>query len=195
MGSHKLLLPWNGSTVVECLLTLLLDAGLTSVAILIRGDDLALSHRLREFRRTLSTDQSARLQVLSADVPPAEMRDSVKILLAHLQETESPAATDAWLLIPADSIAIQPETLQRLIAQWRKIPQGVLVPTTAGRRGHPSVFGWALAHEVEQIPTGRGINWLLSRPNITVRELAVDDAAVLSDLDTPEDYDSFRRGR
>ncbi len=195
MGQQKLLLPWDGETVIRRLLTHLLNADIQSVSILVRqGDDLLRKH-LDLYSSELPADQSPRLTAYCADPPPDEMRDSVSILLSHIEHSAAPAPQDAWMLLPADSVALSMGTLEALIREWRRIPRGVLVPTHHGRRGHPALFAWELAGLISRIPQNHGINWLLGGSLTDVRECPVDDEAVLADLNTPEDYRHWRHRR
>lgn len=188
MGQSKLLLPWGGETVVRRLLKQLLDADVQSVSILVRQDDEQLQEHLDEYIAALSEEHSRRFTVYCADPPPSEMRDSVLILLGHIKQASAPSPHDAWMLLPADSVALNPETLETLLHEWRRAPRGVLVPVHSGRRGHPVLIEWELADLVSRIPRTHGINWLLSIKSTDVREFPVGDDAILADLDTPEDY-------
>ncbi len=195
MGQPKLLLPWDGETIIRRLLTHLLDADIQSVSVLVRQDDELLRRHLDEYSAGLSEKRFRRLAIYVADPPPAEMRDSVSILLSHIERSVVPAPQDAWMLLPADSVALNTGTLETLIREWRRSPRGVLVPTHQERRGHPALFAWELAALVSQIPRTHGINWLLCGELTDIREFSVDDDAVLADLDTPEDYRHWRDRR
>lgn len=188
MGSSKLLLPWRGTTVIESLLSLLLDADLAAVAVAVRADDRELRAVLDSFRGLLSAERRSRLHIVVADLPPAAMRNSVELLLNSLHRLESPAVSDAWMLIPADAVAVQPATIEQLCEAWRRDPRGVLIPTYDGERGHPTLFAWELVQELAKIPPDRGVNWLLHQPDVSIHELALADRGVLCDLDTPQDY-------
>ncbi len=194
MGRPKLLLPWGGQTIVRRLLSLLLDADVASVSILVRGDDESLLRHLQEFKNALSSNRASRLHVLTADPAPRDMRESVAELLTQVGSLAAPVTSDAWMLVPGDLVAIGPVTLNQLIDQWRRNPHGILVPTYLGQRGHPTLFGWKLLPQFERIPAGKGVNHLLSDPAIPVSQVEVEDAAVLADLDTPEDYARWQKG-
>ena len=69
MGTSKLLLPWQDTTVIEHLIGTLTRSEIASVAIVIRPDD----HALREaVRRTSAV-------AIIPDHEPPEMRDSIEI--------------------------------------------------------------------------------------------------------------------
>jgi molybdenum cofactor cytidylyltransferase len=192
MGTSKLLLPWGTSTVIEHLLSRLLEADLASISILIRWDDAALKDRLQAFRAAQSFDRSKRWRVLHAAQPPDEMRDSVAVVMDYVTKVSFAEDADGWMLLPADTVAVSPGTLSNLLEQWQRGGQDILIPTHNGRRGHPALFAWRLASRIDGIPPGHGINWFCSQPEFRIQEFPVDDPAVLADLDTPEDYDRWR---
>ena len=122
------------------------------------------------------------------------MRSSVEHALAELGRRESPSADDGWMLVPADHPVLSAVVLDTLIEHWNRRQCLIMVPTFDGRRGHPTFFRWKLADEVAALPPGRGLNELLKgRHQQEVCELPVDDRAVLTDLDTPADYEALRK--
>lgn len=188
MGRSKPLLPWGGTTVISQLLHQLLETAVDSIWVLVRGDDESLQRHLGQLQRELPVEQLPKLHIVTVDRPPAEMRDSVSLLLDHVRQAAAPELHDAWMLVPADSVALPSATLSAVIQEWRRHPEGVLVPVYQGKRGHPTLFRWELADQLEQIPRNRGVNWLLEAPTANTREFPVVDEAILADLDTPDDY-------
>lgn len=180
MGRHKLLLPLGSRTVIRALLDAL-EGVVEQTFVLIRDDDAELANELAG---------TAAVVVTARNEPP-EMRDSVERLLEEVHKTAGPAEADAWLLIPADHPVVNRETLMVLLRERESRPEAIHVPQYHDHRGHPTLFPWALAAEVPTLPPGKGINELLKRPAIAVCAHAVDDPAVLWDLDTPEDYEKL----
>jgi molybdenum cofactor cytidylyltransferase len=127
--------------------------------------------------------------VVRAAVAPPEMKDSVALGLKYVAQTFTPHLADAWLLAPADMPGLKSSTIDRLLAAYlaagtRQL--AIWAPISAGRRGHPVLFPWQLAAEVERLGAHEGIDALVKRN--TVRTIEILDASVLEDLDTPEDY-------
>jgi molybdenum cofactor cytidylyltransferase len=126
------------------------------------------------------------------------MRDSIAFGLLQVALDISKLGEQAdlgapWLLIPADHPVFMAETVKILLEAARHNPGRILVPTHGGRRGHPTVFRWKHALEIDQIPAGEGFNWVLKRNSADVIEVAVASPSVLVDLDTPEDYERLRK--
>ena len=71
--------------------------------------------------------------------------------------------------------------------------QSIVVPALGGRRGHPTLIAWWHVAGVLAHPGGKGINDYLRSQQEQILELPAPSAAVLWDLDTPEDYERWRR--
>jgi molybdenum cofactor cytidylyltransferase len=123
----------------------------------------------------------------------SEMRQTVEFGLRWLEETHHPPRDALWLLVPGDHPCMEPEVIRRLIAASLLDPRGsIFVPVHQGRRGHPTLFRWPHANEVAEIPAGRGLDHLIREQRAVTREVPVESASVLWDLDTPEDYERLQ---
>lgn len=178
MGTSKLLLPWQGTTVIEHLIRTLTRRDITAVAIVIRPDDHALQETVR---RTSAV-------AVVPDHEPPEMRDSIEIGLRAIRQQFTPTDDDGWLLIPADHPLIEPDVLDGLLMRWAQGDYKALLPTIHGRRGHPTLMRWSLAERIERLPRDVGVNTLLRSSPDLVTEWPTDHESVLADLDTSEDY-------
>lgn len=183
MGQPKLLLPLGGETVVARLLSVLDRPEIEERLVVIRPDDEPLAAVLARLPAV----------VLRPQVAPPDMRTSVELALADIRQRHNPDAHDGWLLVPADHPVLEPAVLERMVAEWNGCDASVLVPRCGARRGHPTFFRWRLAGEVPHIPVGQGLNWLVKQHAAEVREVEFDDSSVITDLDTPEDYERLRR--
>jgi molybdenum cofactor cytidylyltransferase len=188
MGAPKLLLNLGGQTVIARVLAALSQAGVAERIVVLHPQDDALR---REVERLGG-------RVLLPPSPPPEMRDSIAFGLRHIAgeiaECGDKADLDSpWLLIPADHPVVLVETVTILLEAARHNPGRILVPTHDGRRGHPTLFCWKHAVEIDQIPEGEGFNWILKLHSADVIEIAVASPSVLVDLDTPEDYERLRK--
>lgn len=183
MGRPKLLLPWQASTVIETVLSAWCASRATRVVVVVRPDDPDLARVCGKFD----------IDLVVADEPPPEMKDSVRLGLDHISACRLPAKEDYWLLAPADVPRLSTASIDRVIACLTdNAPDAPVVPTHQGRRGHPVAFPWRLATVVRDIPAGMGINWLLKgRPIV---ECAAQADAVAADLDTWDDYVSSCEG-
>lgn len=179
MGRHKLLLPLKGRTVIERLLATLDRIEIIDRMVVVRQDD----DTLRE------AAEAAGGTVVQPPVDPPDMRQSVEFGLQQIEDRHAPQPQEAWILVPADHPVLDPTVLEELIDEWNRRSCSILVPTYQGRRGHPTFFRWHLVDEIRnRLPPESGLNRLLSEHASEVCELPLDNPAVITDLDTPEDY-------
>jgi molybdenum cofactor cytidylyltransferase len=76
---------------------------------------------------------------------------------------------------------------------FREKHQRIVVPTHAGRRGHPVLFARAVFDELLTAPNDEGARAVVRKDPTRVLAVPVDDPAVLEDFNTPEDYKQLLR--
>jgi len=116
---------------------------------------------------------------------------SLRAALRALQPLQ-PSAVLAW---PVDLPHVRVTTVERLIETFRRDPAPAVVPTFADRRGHPVLWGAALFEELltSAAATRHGARAVLHAHATELVPVAVDDPAVIDDLNTPEDYERLVR--
>ena len=176
MGREKVLLPFRGSTSLEEILQTLRAAGIHDISVVLRADLPEAAGRARD----------ARARVLVNLDPDGEMAESIRIGLADL----SPSA-EAVFIWPADHPAVDGGTIAALSAVADRA--SVWIPTWNGRRGHPALLGRSLVAEVFALAPGEGLRELWRTRATSVRELAVPDPGVVTNIDTPEQYAAAMR--
>lgn len=98
-----------------------------------------------------------------------------------------PADADGALVLLGDMPRVTPAALNRLIAAFNPVEgRALVVPTFKGKRGNPLLFARRFFAEVQAILGDQGARQLLGEYPELVAEVAMDDDAVLTDVDTPE---------
>lgn len=112
-------------------------------------------------------------------------------MLASIQAGAAAAPDDAeWLLVAlGDQPSLQPSTVRLLLAAAGNGDAGILVPSYGGRRGHPLLIHARYRGEIAELDPAVGLRELLRRHPNAVRHVDVEDDRVLSDMDTPEEYE------
>lgn len=112
-------------------------------------------------------------------------------MLASVQAGAAAAPDDAeWLLVAlGDQPSLQPSTVSLLLAAAEEGDAGIIVPSYAGRRGHPLLIHARYRGEIAKLDPAVGLRELMRRHSDTIRHVVVEDDRVLSDMDTPEDYE------
>ena len=187
MGVPKLLLPWQGRPLIAHTIEAWQAGGVARVIVVPRPTDEPLAQAARD---------AGAIVVLPAVAPP-DMKASVQCALAHLELQEQPTVDDAWLLAPADMPLLSAPIVARLLASHATYPQQILVPTLAGRRGHPVLFPWPMASEVHHLAAFQGVNALFALhrwQEIPCDDLPAPGGDPFADVDTPEQYQTLSRG-
>jgi molybdenum cofactor cytidylyltransferase len=181
MGEPKLLLPWGECTMIERVLSQWRASRVARVVVVVHPAD----DRLAELCR------AAGAAVFQPEIPPPDMKASVRHALAWIAERESPAAQDAWLLAPADMPLVTSSVIDAVIAAHDPHSPSSVVPVAGGRRGHPVLFPWSLAGEVARLAPEEGVSAIVKRHG--VKEVSwANTREILTDIDTPEEYRDSR---
>ena len=101
--------------------------------------------------------------------------------------TALPDKADAVLVCLADMPAVSAAQIGRLIAAFNPVEQrAICVPTYKGKRGNPILWARRFVPEMRKLAGDVGARHLIGENAETVCEVEMGDAAVLTDLDTPE---------
>jgi CTP:molybdopterin cytidylyltransferase MocA len=184
MGRPKLSLPVGGRTVLEHVLHALRLGGVEQILVVVgphvpKLSLIAEANGVHVFRLLEET---------------ADMRATVEAGLSWLEQRFHPRLEDDWLLVPGDHPALDPTVVRQLRdARQQHANRSIFVPTFQGRRGHPTLIGWQHVAGIRNHAEGEGLNTYLRGQSEEVLEVSVASAAVLCDLDTPEEYDRLRQ--
>lgn len=97
------------------------------------------------------------------------------------------ADIDGALIMLADMPRIDSAMLDRLIAAFNPAEgRAICLPTHQGKRGNPVLFARRFFAEMQAVSGDVGARHLLGEYPELVCEVAMDDEAVLTDIDTPE---------
>jgi molybdenum cofactor cytidylyltransferase len=99
-----------------------------------------------------------------------------------------PADVEGVLFTLVDHPAVQPETLDILLAGRGMPAPLVRVPRYQGHRGHPVWFHRHLLREFLDIPEGGAANQIVRSHAAETEFLDVDDAGILADIDDAAAY-------
>ena len=180
MGRPKLLLPWGQSTVIETVLAAWQSSQVDHVVIVVDQENAELASLVANYECEVVRDAA-----------PPDMKASIRCALSEIARRWSPQPHDVWLLAPADFPTLDARWIDALLETHDPANPHPLVPTSEGRRGHPVLFPWPLAAAIDELPDNEGVNRLLV--DHPPREVAIDDASMLAEMNTPEEYDRLRQ--
>ena len=173
MGSQKMLLPYGSTTVIAHIADQLLESAVHEIIVIVghEGDRVAAELSGRA------------VSVVSNPDYTTGMLSSVRCGLRAL-----PAACRTVLVALGDQPGITSALVNALVSAYEKSEKAILVPLYQGRRGHPLLFAKSYRDEIQTHYDDVGLRGLLRAYPDEVLEEKVDTAAVLSDMDYPEDY-------
>lgn len=178
MGVPKLSLPWGNATVIEQVVTILKMSDISPIVLVTGGARTEIQHLL---------DDTGVLFAHNSDYDRTEMLDSLKIGLREL-----PAEVTACLVVLGDQPQIKHETIEKLLNQYRHDKDNIIIPSYQMRRGHPWLVTRKLWQEIEILRAHQTLRDFLHERSGEICYVEVNTNSILTDLDTPEDYQSQR---
>lgn len=183
MGKLKQLLPWPTDKGTTPLVAAAFDSIRESCDPML----VVMGH---ESDKVISVLQGRDYHIVQAD-PDAPMYESIR---AGLQTAERLAPTQSVLVHPADHPEVAKQTIDTIVRHATNHPRLAVSPCYDDRGGHPVLLPPVF---ISTLIDWSGIGGLrqfwADNPELHVR-IPVDDAAVIRDLDTPEDYDAGVNG-
>jgi molybdenum cofactor cytidylyltransferase len=95
----------------------------------------------------------------------------------------------------ADHPMVRAETFAAVVDGYRRLQKPITIARYQGRRGHPVLFSREVLAELAAAPEDQGARAVVSADPARVAYVDVDDAGVLTDLDTPDDLERAGLGR
>lgn len=183
MGRPKLLLPFNGGPLVAGVVNALLGGGVEEIVLVTAPED----EDLRGWARRSGIESA-----VNPD-PERGMLSSILEGIGALGGATELARRGAILLVsPADLPNLQMETVLELLQRMRESGAPIAEPIFRGKRGHPLAIAPRLIPEIETLDLDVGLRQLRNRHEAELLEVPVEDAGVVQDVDTPEEYERLQ---
>jgi len=178
MGQPKMILPWGDRTVIGSVVNTLQTAGVNLIRVVTGGMAELVEDALASYRVTT---------VFNPHYSNGDMLFSIQTGLASL-----PAVIQAALVVLGDQPQIEVKTVSEMIKLYRQEKPPLIVPSYNMRRGHPWLIEKSMWPDIQTLTPPATMRAFFRQHHKVIRYLKVDSASVLSDLDTPEDYEKNR---
>ena len=99
----------------------------------------------------------------------------------------APADAEAFMLLLGDQPFISYEIINRVLNNYKKSNHGIVIPVYCGRRGHPVIFDAKYKEELLAI-SDQGAKAVVNNHLQDIIEVRIDAPEILTDIDTPQDY-------
>lgn len=177
MGRPKALLTCpDGRTFVRTLIDALHAGGVQASVVIGRADDDAL-------RAEVGTAGAAGFVVNRN----ADRGGQLSSLIAGLDAVDGPGVR-AILVVPVDAPLVTSDTIAALIAVFSATAAPIVRARFQSRNGHPVVFSRALFDDLRRANPEVGAKAVLRAHASAIVNVDLADPAVITDVDTPEDY-------
>jgi molybdenum cofactor cytidylyltransferase len=173
MGCQKLLLPFGKTTVIGHVVDELLRSELDAVYVVVGHEGKRISEELSSRSVTIVINPNYKLGMLS----------SVRCGFQAL-----PQQCKRVLVTLGDQPAITSELVNQMLQSSSTTDKGIFVPVYRGKHGHPILFSTRYRDEILTSFDDSGLRGLLQAHPDDIFELTALTPAVLSDIDSPDDY-------
>lgn len=174
MGQPKMLLPWGQLTVIEHVIRTFRGAGIEDILVVTGGT--------RELVEKVIEPYPVQ-KIYNSNYETGEMLSSLQLGLRALSDQ-----VRATLIGLGDQPQVQERTVRLVCEAYRESQSSLVVPSFQMRRGHPWLVATPLWNEVLKLEPPESPRDFLNRHATDIHYVEVDTSSVLTDLDTPEDY-------
>lgn len=93
-----------------------------------------------------------------------------------------------YLIFLGDQPRLSRALIEQVLQARKQVREGIIIPTANGKRGHPVLICNAYRTEILGLPPDVGLNLVTRGHPEDTCELPVAEKAILTDMDTPADY-------
>lgn len=172
MGRLKQLLLLGSKPVVRHCVDSLLAAGISDIVVVCGVGREKYAEALAGSGADIVCNEQAGTQ----------MADSVRLGLRHLEIKKD---ITGILVLPADHPMVNPSTCRKLMLLHHQLPEKIIIPRHEGRRGHPTLFPRAIAHDIF---AKNSLREIVREDEGRVALTEVQDEGVVLDMDTEDVY-------
>ncbi len=171
MGQLKQLLPLGGRAAIEWIAEVV-GRRLDEVVVV-------LGHRAAEIAPVLAAYPVR--WVINADYQTG-MLSSMQCGVRAVDRTAD------YLICLGDQPRLSGAVVEQVLQARKQIGAGIIIPTANGKRGHPVLIRNTYRAKILGLPLDVGLNAVTRGHPEDTCELPVAEAAILTDMDTPADY-------
>lgn len=173
MGTQKMLLPFDESTIIETVINNVLNTMIDNVMVVLGADH----DKIRNATEHLP------VQFCHNEQHETGMISSVMCGFRSLPEN-----ANAALIYLGDQPGIPPVVTEAILEAYNEDLLGIVIPVYNRHRGHPLLVDLKYRRNIEKLDLEQGLRSLMHLFPEDVLEVEVDEPGILVDIDTREDY-------
>lgn len=175
MGSPKMMLPYEGMTIIEKVLENVLASDVEKVVTVLGSHKEEVLKVIEKYPVLHCYNSNFKDGMLS----------SVKCGFEFL-----PSEFRAAMVLLGDQPMVETSVINKLIKAYNETGKGILVPVFQNKRGHPLMVDKKYRDEIINLDDPEGLKGLLLRHPDDLLEVNTENPSVLDDIDTREDYNN-----
>lgn len=175
MGTQKLLLPFEGKTIIEKVVENIRFSGIENIVVVLGSDAAAVSSVLKSQSVQLVLNENFR------DGMHSSVMTAVKTL---------PSEAKAVLVFLGDQPFIPSRAIVTVVEAWKTSGKGIVIPLFEGRRGHPPLYDLKYRAELENLDPEIGLRAVSRKFPEDIFEVETFCPEIVRDIDTKSDYEN-----
>ena len=175
MKQQKLLLPFNGKTIIETVVENVARSVSSNILVVLGSHREQIQEQLVNSAVKIGVNENYMDGMLSS---------------AICGFRALPCEAKAALIFLADQPQIPAQVTDLVIKAWIESGKGIVIPTFNGRRGHPVLIETRYKADIERLDPEKGLRILSEKFKNDVFEVECSMPEILRDIDTPEDYEN-----
>lgn len=173
MGTQKLLLPFEGKTIIEKVVENILLSGISHIRVVLGSDSGEIAETL----------QSWPVSFVSNGNFQEGMHTSVICGVNSL-----PPTARAVLIFLGDQPFIPGHVTEKVVEAWKNSGEGIVIPLFDGKRGHPPLYDMKYRNELSNLDPTQGLRSVAQKFPEDICEVETFSPEIVRDIDTKSDY-------
>ena len=173
MGYPKMLLPFNGTTMLECVIANISQSQIDKIIIVLGAEKESLIQLAKKIKIEYCYNENFKEGMLS----------SVQCGFRNLPEDCS-----ACIVFQGDQPLITHDVIDAIIKAYRASHKGIVIPVYKKKRGHPVLIDMKYRKNIDKLNPARGLRSLSSLFSDDVLEVETQGPGILRDFDTYQQY-------
>jgi molybdenum cofactor cytidylyltransferase len=173
MGYPKMLLPFNGSTMIESVINNIKGSEIKNILVVLGAERESIVEHIDKLPVMYCYNDKYRDGMLS----------SAKCGLRNI-----PSDCKAVLVFQGDQPLITKITINSVLGAYLKSGKGIVIPVYRTKRGHPLMADSKYRAEIEQLDPSIGLRALVEEFSDDVFEVETNEPGILRDFDTYDEY-------
>ena len=173
MGSPKMLLTFHGRTMIENVIENVSGSKVGNILVVLGAEKESLVNQISRMDVKYCYNDDYKDGMLS----------SVKCGFRNL-----PSEYNAALVFQGDQPLITPASINIVIEAYVSSGKGIVIPVYKKKRGHPVLINIKYREEIEKLSPAEGLRSLAYKFYEDVLEIETNEAGILRDFNTYEEY-------